>query len=402
MKQILYLFLALVFSQKTFAQIPDPCTGAGATQPISTASPCNCSEAQSGTTCSNTIYTAQTLADGDIHNYLLMQSTYARPTIPALWQDVRGDNMMVNGVFKHEFSVRITTGPLTTQIALINICQVKSTCDATCQDYKIIALSGTCGNNDLTPTLITSTLDPTIKYRQYNVSPGTTYIVSRQIFFNGTDLGCAPSWLGADGLNVGPQIASQHWFIWGNGQIVLPIQNLQAGAKQLHNTVVVQWSTDNEFNSSKFIVEKSTNGINFIPIGEKLAAGNSYTQSNYWLEDNTPSAQNFYRIKSLDRDGRFTYSKVARLDLKANDNTSLIVAPNPAKENINIIFNSAQAANVPYRIISTNGETLQKGSLYIAKGTNKISKDISLLNPGMYFLQIQSGNEVLHAKIIKQ
>ena len=206
MKKILFTLTVIAFSINVYAQIPDPCTGAGAAQAIDVASPCNCGEAQAGTSCNKSIFTTQALADASINSYLSTQSGYGQPTIPVAWQDVRTSNLLLNGtgIVRHEFSTEYTTGPSTISVAAINICQVKNTCNAACQDYKIILKSGgTCGTNLLTPVLITSGLDPAVKYRQYTVSPNTTYIISRQIYYDGTSAGCFTSWTGTDGSASG-------------------------------------------------------------------------------------------------------------------------------------------------------------------------------------------------------
>ena len=135
MKRVLYSFAAILFSINILAHITGLCTGAGASQPIDAAIPCNCIDAQCGSSWNKSNFSTQAVADVPINNFLTTQSKYGQPTIPLAWQDVRASNMLLNGtgIIKHEFSNEFITGPTTFSVAAINICQVKNSCNAFCQ-----------------------------------------------------------------------------------------------------------------------------------------------------------------------------------------------------------------------------------------------------------------------------
>lgn len=404
MKKILYTLTAIVFSINVYAQIPDPCTGAGAIQAIDVASPCNCAEAQSGTSCNKSIFSTQALSDAAINNFLTTQSGDGQPTTPVAWQDVRASNMLLNGtgIVRHEFSTEFTTGPTTSSVSVINICQVKNTCNATCQDYKIILKSGgACNTNLLTPTLVPSTLDPSVKYRQYSVTPNTTYIISRQIYYDGTSAGCFTSWTGTDGsASGGAKITSQHWFIWSTGG-VLPLNSIKVFAKQFNNAVMLQWQTLQESNVARFEIEKSTDGNNFIKIADALAKGNSTSQTNYWVEDKSPAAINYYRIKTIDVDGKMNVSSVIKYVLQYNVKASVIIYPNPVVNSADIYFYSKTNGIASYSILSTTGNSINTGKILLQKGMNKFSQNVSGLSAGTYLFLLNVGGEKVSVKFVK-
>ena len=402
MKKLFFTLTAILFLSFAFAQIPDPCTGAAATQPIDAASPCNCAEAQSGSPCNKSIYATQAAADADIHSFLLTQFGYGQPNIPVAWQDVRPNNMQLNGVFKQEFSTEFTTGPATSSVAVINICQVKNTCNATCQDYKIIKKADICGINAITPTLITSTLDATVKYRSYNVLPNTTYIISRQIYYDGTSAGCFTSWTGTDGsASGGAKITSQHWFIWSSGG-VLPLNSMKVFARQVNNAVMLQWQTLQENNVARFEIEKSTNGNDFAKMNDALAKGNTTSQTNYWIEDKAPSPVNYYRIKSVDIDGKTSLSSTVKYVLQNNIKATVILSPNPVVNNADLFFESKINTIVNYAIINTIGNTIYTGKLTAQKGMNKVSQNVSGLPAGTYLFSLNIGGERISVKFVKE
>jgi hypothetical protein len=405
MKKIIFSLFVITYSLNLCAQIPDPCIGAGALQAIDIASPCNCAEAQAGTSCNKSIYTSQAAADADIHSFLLTEAGYGQPNIPVAWQDVRTNNLMLNGtgIVRHEFSTEFTTGPTTTSIAAINIHQVRNTCVASCQDYKIILKSGgTCGTSSLTPTLVTSTLDPTVNYRQYTVTPNTTYIISRQIYYDGTSAGCFTSWTGTDGsASGGAKITSQHWYIWSATGTILAVNDLKLSAKQLNNAVMLNWSTSYENDNAAFDIEKSTDGISFYKIGEVLSKGNSTVQNNYWSQDDKPNAINYYRIKAIDIYGKQTFSSVVKLGLKNNTDSKIIIAPNPIHEVADIIVESKLTTNTFYKIINTTGNVAATGNMQLQKGINKISKNVASLARGIYLFVSEINGERVSVRFVK-
>jgi hypothetical protein len=408
MKKIFYSLTVILLSINTQAQITDPCTGAGASQPIDIASPCNCSEAKAGTSCNKTVFVSKSASDAAINSYLATQSGYGQPTIPVAWQDMRTNNMILNGtgIVKHEFSTEFTTGASDITLNAINICQVRNTCNAMCQDYKIIEkTTGTCGTNLLSPTLIPSVptgSNPIVNYRQYNVTPNTTYIISRQIYYDGTSAGCFTSWTGTDGsASGGAKITSQHWFIWTSTG-VLAVSDLKLSARQLNNNVMLQWSALQENNNAKFEIEKSKDAIIFTKIGDVLSKGNTTTQNNYWAEDDKPNAINYYRIKAIATDGKVTFSPTVKLLLKANNNTAIILAPNPVQETANIIFESKMASTVSYKMINTMGVVVAAGNMQLQKGVNKISKNVAMLSAGTYLFVSEINGERVSVKFVKE
>lgn len=68
--------------------------------------------------------------------------------------------------------------------------------------------------------------------------------------------------------------------------------NLVAGKLKL------DWSTLRESNTVSFVIERSTNGSNWVNIGNVAAAGSSSTTRSYSFTDNNPAAQQqyFYRL----------------------------------------------------------------------------------------------------------
>ena len=119
---------------------------------------------------------------------------------------------------------------------------------------------------------------------------------------------------------------------------VLPVDWLEVNAKRVAKTHVISWSTAREVNASYYEVERKLDGdtdFKVIP-GKVGAKGNTtqisaYSQTDFEVEN--PGAY-IYRVKQVDFDGQFTYSRLVRVDHIGE--SSVDMYPNPARNETNI------------------------------------------------------------------
>lgn len=107
--------------------------------------------------------------------------------------------------------------------------------------------------------------------------------------------------------------------------VILPIVLKDISVIAQKNYALIKWSTASEINSSLFYVERSIDGINFKSIGTVSAKGYSTTVNDYSFKDFnfTEPIKYYYRLKMVDRDGKFTYSGIK--EIKLDDTHSLLV-----------------------------------------------------------------------------
>ncbi|MGB1038780.1 MAG: T9SS type A sorting domain-containing protein, partial [Bacteroidia bacterium] len=74
--------------------------------------------------------------------------------------------------------------------------------------------------------------------------------------------------------------------------------------------IQIKWSTASELNNSYFKIESSTDGATFSSIATIDGSGTTSEIINYTFEDENPSMKTYYRIKQVDYDGAYTYSRV--------------------------------------------------------------------------------------------
>lgn len=186
----------------------------------------------------------------------------------------------------------------------------------------------------------------------------------------------------------------------------LPVEFLGVNARQKGSGVSIEWSTSQEFNSSRFDIEKSADGnTNWDLVASVNASGNSSTVKNYNAYDAKPlNGANFYRVKQIDKDGNFKYSKTVRINLNFSK-TGVSVLANPFHSLLTVDFSSSTEQVVSARLVDITGKqvTVEKWSIPSGNIRENFS-NVSGLQPGLYILNIMNVNgEVLfNTKVIKQ
>jgi hypothetical protein len=182
----------------------------------------------------------------------------------------------------------------------------------------------------------------------------------------------------------------------------LPLQLGNLTAVRQRNTIQLNWETLSELNTSHFVIERSTDGQRFTAIGQLAAMGNSQSKLAYQYPDAQPAAGiNFYRLKMVDLDGAFTYSRVIAVKNEEGIIT-LQLFPNPTTDVLQLQIPSTEKTTASIAIADMNGHVLQSNSISLVEGNNASSISVRQLTPGMYQLIITRGEVKQTKTFIKQ
>lgn len=170
------------------------------------------------------------------------------------------------------------------------------------------------------------------------------------------------------------------------------------GTKKL-GSVHLTWRTMAETGTSHFIVEHATNGMAFRPLSSLAALGNTGTINIYTYQHQSPvEGINYYRIKQIDQNGAFTYSKIIRISY-SEANNAVLLYPNPVGEVLNVMLPAQNIRPLSCRIINSSGQVVQEHQGTAANAIQVINT--SKLPSGQYWLVVVSGQQVTHHKFIK-
>lgn len=209
---------------------------------------------------------------------------------------------------------------------------------------------------------------------------------------------CTQTWAG-----TGLQDLASNFF---PNTILLPVKLDAFTVTRSGTDAQVKWTTVSEINCSHFEVERSYDGVNFTLAGVKQATGNSASDISYdYTDPITVSSGNiYYRLRSVDIDGKATYSKIVSLRLNNGPVKSLITYPNPFTSSLKLEMNAEQAETVKLRITNATGQVVLSRDVLVQKGNNVIvlNAEIASLKPGIHIIEITTSNGKLTEKVIKR
>ncbi|MEO7452440.1 MAG: T9SS type A sorting domain-containing protein [Chitinophagaceae bacterium] len=172
----------------------------------------------------------------------------------------------------------------------------------------------------------------------------------------------------------------------------LPVEFAYFKGQKNTNGNLLQWGTASEQNNDHFSVERSEDGARFTAIGTVAGAGTSNAANAYTFSDAAAQAANYYyRLKQVDKDGKFNFSKVIII----HDNSkagSTQVYPNPVLTNLSVLINNdtrGKGTIAVYDIAGRNvrQETVVKNDKLLAAALN-----MNDLVPGLYVVEIKIGD----------
>jgi hypothetical protein len=174
-------------------------------------------------------------------------------------------------------------------------------------------------------------------------------------------------------------------------------------SKQSDGSVKLSWTTSQEVNAGYYDVERSGDQTGWTKIGSVKAKGNSTIATDYSLFDNLPlDGTGYYRLKMVDLDGKFVYSKTVSVSADKN-NVPLVIYNNPFTDLIRIKVNVSRAQNLTMTVSDMLGKTYLRQSLQAQAGDNLVNLQPAVIGgSGMYILRITGDSYNQTAKIEKQ
>ena len=165
---------------------------------------------------------------------------------------------------------------------------------------------------------------------------------------------------------------------------VLPIELINFNVHCVNNHQVLKWTTMSESNNNYFLIEHSSNGIDWLILDTLDGAGNSLSMLNYEYTDTSACNDvsfNYYRFKQVDYNGAYIYSSILDSDCCNQQNNVVTIYPNPSTGLLKIIHGKEF---IQLTIIDTLGQVIYQGSgdikeidlTHLAEGSYVISIDI--------------------------
>ncbi|WP_210486733.1 T9SS type A sorting domain-containing protein [Rufibacter aurantiacus] len=182
----------------------------------------------------------------------------------------------------------------------------------------------------------------------------------------------------------------------------LPVTLTSFTAKAQKDGVSLAWTTAAEKDNDYFQVERSMDGRNFSAIGQVKGNGNSNVRVDYhFLDSKLLGGTAYYRLKQVDYDGKFEYSKTLAVQTKAVAATEVTMKayPNPTADMVNLDLTSLSSSTVTISIYALDGRLVKTQQL---EGGVVQTLDLAKFAVGTYLLKIKGAEVDVVTRVVKQ
>jgi hypothetical protein len=148
-----------------------------------------------------------------------------------------------------------------------------------------------------------------------------------------------------------------------------------------NNSVLLKWKTTSEIHVDIFEIERADNGKDFEVIRTEKSSGGESGADYQYIDPDLTSGTYYYRLKSIDLDKSFAFSKIVSVRVEATD--ELHIAPSPTQTSFKITNLEGEP---PYKI-----QVYEKtGKLVLNENVTKRDQEINIemLKSGIYFVKI--------------
>jgi hypothetical protein len=191
------------------------------------------------------------------------------------------------------------------------------------------------------------------------------------------------------------------------GNFPLPVTLVNFKGEQAGEINKLSWSTSTEVNNKGFELERSADGRTYTTItfiATKAENGNSTSLLDYAFNDRSVAGKTYYRLKQVDKDGRYNYSNVVVLNRKVSEVVLSAVYPNPTTKELNLKITSPKAEQLTIIVTDLTGKVVMRRSASVVTGDNQEQLNVSELAAGSYFIKAVCANgcETGVQKFVKQ
>jgi hypothetical protein len=203
----------------------------------------------------------------------------------------------------------------------------------------------------------------------------------------------------ADSLFVRVKDSAQaNWSItaYKTNPLILPLTLLRFTGDLMGNNVLLKWETINEVNTAFFTIERSLDGVHFAVAGQVKAAGFSTRPNTYqFIDDPAPGLRIYYRLKQVDRDGKYSYSSVVLVTRLAGG-ALVNISPNPCTSHF--VVNGMNAGPALIIIRDLVGKEIKRQ--YLSASMTMVS--VSDLPHSTYLVTVLQNDHVFTKKLVVQ
>ena len=184
-------------------------------------------------------------------------------------------------------------------------------------------------------------------------------------------------------------------------QIPLAVNLFGFSSTYNNNNIRLNWkaASDNDF--LYFVVEHSTDGKKFSPLGTVYPKGIEEIFSYNYLHNDLTGGNHYYRLKMVNSTTKTTWSSVVHIT--AREVKEELLVNTVFRDKVELQVKSAIDQDMSIHLFDGSGKLVKYAEVKMYRGNNFTSLDnLENMAPGIYILMIKKGNESVTKKLIRQ
>jgi hypothetical protein len=194
----------------------------------------------------------------------------------------------------------------------------------------------------------------------------------------------------------------------GSGNVTTtPVKLVSFAAVNNNGDGYLTWATSSEKNNAGFNVERSTDGKHFEYVAFVKGANNSNTLLRYAYSDAnvfkaTGVHKVYYRLKQIDRDGKFEYSNVVAILEEGTSSFAVKAYPVPFVKDVTLTVTANEQGTATIQVMDIQGRVITNEVTEIMEGENAITlSSLNDLNTGVYFIKVVQKTNTQTVRVVK-
>lgn len=183
--------------------------------------------------------------------------------------------------------------------------------------------------------------------------------------------------------------------VFASANAVLPVTFIYARGYQKAHGIEVEWKLAMEQDISRYIIQRSADGIAFTGLGTVTSRGNSNMPVTYsWFDGLPLSRDNYYRIVAVDKSGSIQHSNVIHINLKKGQ-AGIAVFPNPVEKDgsVAIELQNLEAGKYNVTVFNKLGQSIFSGIIEHTGGSRMEVLSVANLASGTYSLKVEGKDQ---------
>ncbi len=183
----------------------------------------------------------------------------------------------------------------------------------------------------------------------------------------------------------------------------LPVTLTSFDGASRSGSVELAWSTASEINNDRFEIERSADGKSFKKVGEVKGNGNSSVMLDYTYTDRSAASGTvYYRLKQVDFDSKFEYSKVIAVSHSATaSSASMSVYPNPVEDGkVSLRFQEQVEGKATIRLTDMSGRVLHTQEAGNVGAEHELNLTGLNLKAGIYMISVTANGQSTTQRIM--